>query len=198
MNLNSKYFDRIRVKPDTEAVLRDHPLRCAHPGCKAPGTYPAPKGRGREGEYFHFCLDHVRNYNKSYNYFTGMSDDDVARYQAQASTGHRPTWSNRAESGPQRTRFTYWTEALRDPFGFFAGSHARPNAESQKPVQNAQRKALDALNLDAMASPADIKARYKALVKRHHPDANGGDTSSQDRLREIIQAYTYLKREGFC
>lgn len=198
MNLNSKYFDRIRVKPDADPATREHPLRCAQPGCKQAGTYPAPKGRGREGEFFHFCLDHVREYNKRYNYFNGMSDDDVARYQAQAATGHRPTWSSRAEGGPQRTRFTYWTDALRDPFGFFAGQHARHHAEPHKPVHNAQRKALDALNLDAMATPADIKARYKALVKRHHPDANGGDTSSQDRLREIIQAYTYLKREGSC
>ncbi|HSM20359.1 MAG TPA: DnaJ domain-containing protein, partial [Hyphomicrobiales bacterium] len=68
----------------------------------------------------------------------------------------------------------------------------------QRPLHNAQRKSLAALNLDGRASAAEIKARYKALVKRHHPDANGGDRSSEDRLREIIQAYTYLKGAGFC
>ena len=61
-----------------------------------------------------------------------------------------------------------------------------------------QRKALDALGLEADAQRAEIKARFKALVKRHHPDANGGDRSSEDRLREIIQAYNYLKSAGFC
>ena len=60
-------------------------------------------------------------------------------------------------------------------------------------VRIAQRKALDALGLDAGATAPDIKARFKLLVKRHHPDANGGDRSCEDKLREIIQAYNYLK-----
>jgi DnaJ-class molecular chaperone len=64
-------------------------------------------------------------------------------------------------------------------------------------VRNAERKALDALGLEADASAQDVKARFKSLVKRHHPDANGGDRSSEDRLREIIQAYKYLKSIGF-
>jgi DnaJ-class molecular chaperone len=64
-------------------------------------------------------------------------------------------------------------------------------------VRNAERKALDALGLEADASPEEAKARFKALVKRHHPDANGGDRSSEDKLREIIQAYNYLKSSGF-
>jgi DnaJ-class molecular chaperone len=54
------------------------------------------------------------------------------------------------------------------------------------------------LGLDGTATPAEVKARYKLLVKRHHPDANGGDRSLEERLREIIQAYSYLKSVGFC
>ena len=64
-------------------------------------------------------------------------------------------------------------------------------------MHNVERKALDALGLDAGASVEDVKTRFKALVKRHHPDANGGDRSSEDKLREIIQAYKYLKSIGF-
>jgi DnaJ-class molecular chaperone len=64
-------------------------------------------------------------------------------------------------------------------------------------VRNAERKALDILGLEAGASAQEVKTRFKALVKRHHPDANGGDRSSEDRLREIIQAYNYLKSIGF-
>ena len=75
--------------------------------------------------------------------------------------------------------------------------HARPAAEGRK-ILNAQRRALDVLGLEADAKRADIKARFKVLVKRHHPDANGGDRASEDRLREIIQAYNYLKSAGFC
>ena len=67
----------------------------------------------------------------------------------------------------------------------------------KRQVRNAERKALDTLGLDPDASPQEAKARFKALVKRHHPDANGGDRSSEDKLREIIQAYNYLKSIGF-
>jgi DnaJ-class molecular chaperone len=65
-------------------------------------------------------------------------------------------------------------------------------------VRNAERKALHALGLEDTASGPEIKARFKELVKRHHPDANGGDRGSEDKLREIIQAYNYLKSAGFC
>jgi len=65
-------------------------------------------------------------------------------------------------------------------------------------VRNAERKAFDTLGLDAEATATDIKAKFKLLVKRHHPDANGGDRSCEDRLREIIQAYNYLKSVGLC
>jgi DnaJ-domain-containing protein 1 len=79
--------------------------------------------------------------------------------------------------------------------GAWRGTERRV-AESRA-VRNAERKALDALGLDADASAQEVKRQFKALVKRHHPDANGGDRSSEDRLREIIQAYTYLKSIGF-
>ena len=61
-----------------------------------------------------------------------------------------------------------------------------------------ERKALNALGLETDANATDIKAKFKVLVKRHHPDANGGDRSCEDRLREIIQAYNYLKSVGYC
>ncbi len=84
-------------------------------------------------------------------------------------------------------------------FGGTAASRAefgrRPS--ETRAVRNAERKALDALGLEADASAQEVKTRFKALVKRHHPDANGGDRSSEDKLREIIQAYNYLKSIGF-
>ncbi len=104
MKLDSKIFDSIRVKPDKERAAEDtHPV-CDYPGCKRPGVHRAPKGRDREGEYFNFCVDHVREYNKSYNYFTGMGDEDVRSYQKDSLTGHRPTWkmgvNKQAADGP--------------------------------------------------------------------------------------------------
>ena len=187
MNLNSPLFDRIRVKA-SPAPEPESP-RCDHPGCEAAGLHRAPKGRLREGQYFCFCLDHVRAYNQSYNYFRGMSDTDVAQFQRDAETGHRPTWTmgvnraarNGAEPSPE----------FADSFPFRRAR--RPEPPPRPRYGLAAQKALATLGLDETADADGVKARYKELVKRLHPDANGGDRSSEDRLREIIHAYNHLR-----
>jgi hypothetical protein len=208
MRTNSPLFDRIRVKPDQDRRLRAELPGCQWPGCAAPATHRAPKGRLRAAEYWRFCLEHVREYNNSYNFFAGMSEDAIAKYQKDAITGHRPTWKigsiggNRGAARRSRGSFRNADWAADDPFSLFGEmgprpGHARPASEGRK-ILNAQRRALDALGLEADAKRADIKSRFKVLVKRHHPDANGGDRGSEERLREIIQAYNYLKSAGFC
>ena len=124
----------------------------------------------------------MREYNHSYNYFAGMSDDAVARYQKDAVTGHRPTWKMGFNGGGAERMFGAST--ARPIRSTWCASSARPGgrAPSARPpssasVRNAERKAFDTLGLDIDAAAADIKARFKELVKRHHPDANGGDRS---------------------
>src|SRR3979409_2705701 len=92
MKLDSPLFNRIRVKPAQDPGPRVGAAVCEWPGCARAGTQRAPKGRMREREYWRFCLEHVREYNQSYNFFAGMSDDAVARFQKDALTGHLPTW----------------------------------------------------------------------------------------------------------
>jgi hypothetical protein len=207
MNTKSPLFDRIRVKPDQDRRLGSELPGCQWPGCAAPATHRAPKGRLRAGQYWRFCLDHVREYNNSYNFFAGMSEEAVAKYQKDAITGHRPTWKmgslggSRTGSPQGGSRAAGW--AAVDPFNLLGdgegrgNGHARPAAEGRK-ILNAQRRALDVLGLEADAGRADIKSKFKALVKQHHPDANGGDRGSEERLRDIIAAYNYLKSAGFC
>jgi len=208
MKTNSPLFDRIRVKPDQDRRLRAELPGCDWPRCKAPATHRAPKGRLRASEYWQFCLEHVREYNSSYNFFAGMSEDAVAQYQKDSITGHRPTWKMGSIGGKRGRRaaasdFRAADWAADDPFSLFGefsprrGGHAQTAPEGRK-IFNAQRRALDVLGLEADAKRADIKSRFKTLVKRHHPDANGGDRGSEARLREIIQAYNYLKTAGFC
>jgi curved DNA-binding protein CbpA len=211
MKIDSPLFDRIRVKPDQDRRQRAQCPACEWPGCNAAATHRAPKGRTREREYWRFCLEHVREYNHSYNFFAGMNNDDIAKYQKDALTGHRPTWKigmngGKATGRSHSARFAPGAEGADDPFGVFrdlggaAGARAdgeRLRQRATRVIHNAERKALDALGLEPDATTAEIKARFKLLVKRHHPDANGGDRSTEDRLREIIQAYNYLKSVGF-
>jgi len=213
MKLDSKYFDSIRVKAGASAPKAEPVGTCQWSGCGEPGHHRAPQGRGRDGLFFQFCLNHVQLYNKSYNYFDGMSDAEVEAFQKSAATGHRPTWAAGANASargaaagaaePAQSRFAERMAARGrrpgDPFGVFGGGTARPHPDAERPtVGNMARKSLKALNLDDRATKPEIKTRFKELVKRHHPDANGGDRSSEDRLREIIVAYNYLKQAGLC
>src|SRR5271168_196118 len=104
MKTNSPLFDRIRVKPDKDRRLRAELPACQWPKCDAPATHRAPKGRLRDSEYWQFCLEHVREYNNSYNFFAGMSDDAIAQYQKEALTGHRPTWKMGSIGGKARAK----------------------------------------------------------------------------------------------
>ncbi len=195
MNLNSRIFDRIRVKPQPQIEATPAQTPCDHPACKGVGEYRAPMGRMREGRYFNFCLDHVREYNSTYNYFNGMSDDDVARFQKEAVIGHRPTWTMGAKKGNRG--FEADPGGIADPLGMFGRRTGPTPREPARPRYGiVASKALTALGLDHTATPETIKARYKELVKRLHPDANGGDRSSEDKLREIIQAYKQLRTAG--
>jgi hypothetical protein len=151
-------------------------------------------GRQREGQYFCFCLEHVREYNNSYNYFNGMSDADVARYMKDDTTGHRPTWS----MGAKRGQTAFREDRVRggdfvDPLGLYRRRFHRAEPEAAPRRSTVTVRALNALGLEETACAETIKARYKELVKRHHPDANGGDRSCEERLREIIHAYKTLR-----
>ncbi len=204
MSTYSKSFEKIRVRRDPEAELRSVAPRCQWDGCKDAGTHRAPVGRMKEGEYFRFCFTHVREYNKGYNYFSGLADNDIARFQKEALTGHRPTWKMGAngdaryspDQAQKRSGRAGYYSRIRDPFGMFGDrASTEPRERRAKPLE---AKALETLGLDTKATGAAIKSRYKELVKRHHPDANGGDRGSEDRFRDVLQAYRVLKQAGLC
>ena len=202
MNFNSRLFDRIRIgASEQEAVSENDGPVCDHPGCNRPGEFRAPKGRGREGQFFRFCMEHVKAYNATYNYFSGMDDDALAAYQKQEEIGHRPTWklgvNSQAARMAQRGKVARGEAAdVQDAFNLFGARRAQQAQQPESRVGVLARKSLETLGLDETADAAAIKARYKELVKRFHPDANGGDRSREDRLQEILKAYQQLKTTG--
>ena len=209
MKLDSKYFDSIRINSGNrqeEPIEPDDP-ECQWKGCSRPGKHRAPKGRGREGEFYLFCADHVRRFNSSYNYFDGMSDAEVEDFHRDAAYGHRPTWKvgenafaggRRREANADDLRRMSEAKATgAQSFHAWRARQARDEArQPQRKLKPLEKKSLKALGLVDGADKDEIKARFKALVKRHHPDANGGDRGSEEKLREIIQAYNYLKQVG--
>ncbi|CAN5398503.1 J domain-containing protein [soil metagenome] len=206
MKLDSKYFDKIRVKPGEERLARGRVPPCEWPGCTKPGRHKAPKGRDQEGQFHNYCTEHVQLYNKTYNYFAGMKDDAVADYQKDARTGHRPTWklgenswaTHNGGKKPRTGGFRH-NAGFRDAFGV-TGEDGEPKSDRRtgRLLRNGELKALHTLGLDETATPAAAKSQYKTLVKRLHPDANNGSRANEDTLKAVIQAYDHLRSTGFC
>ena len=201
----------IRVKPLRKGRVEQESHACAWPRCQTKAHYRAPKTSDSD-DFQWFCLDHVRAFNKSWNFFKGMSDSEVQRFVEGNLTGHRPTWQMQDGSNSPK-----WTKAMRasaaaaglnkdatgsqfqDFFRLFGEIGGTQKPLKQKPVRaltRSQVKALQTLDLEKSASRDQIKARYKELVKRYHPDANGGDTAAVERLRSVIRAYQTLKSSG--
>ena len=168
---------------------------CDVPGCSEPGDYRAPQSRSRLNQYYWFCLDHVREYNRAWNFLDGMTDDQVEVMVRQDTVWQRPTWPlggwRAAEDALRRE--AEWLH------GHAAGASARSETAddraggtSQAPTSEEDR-ALATLDLRPPVDFSAVKARYKSLVKRHHPDANGGSREAEERLKSINRAYSILK-----
>jgi hypothetical protein len=205
MKLDSKLFDRIRIRPRNFEEPRQQVPRCAWEGCDQPGIYRAPKGNRAIGEYHSFCLEHVRHYNTAFNFFSGMTPEEMAaNVNRSTETDGRPSWGFGAKpgaAGPRMRGRDPSAKRVNDPLNIFARYNwqqkKNPQQEKAKPIHEPDRRALETLGLHGQTPAAEIKMAYKKLVKIHHPDANGGDKSSEERLRAIIAAYAHLKTKGF-
>jgi DnaJ domain len=202
MNETPRFVYDIPVKPREPLRRAAKSVRaCAVKGCPECGEYRAPKSRQLLDDYQWLCLNHVRAHNMSWDFFSGMSEAEVAHYIQGNVTGHRPTWAlgEKTAQDPRRAGRAF-SGAFRDNFGVFggvAGFEGRPRGEAPNRTR-LQRDALGALDLDEDASLNEVKARYKELVKRFHPDANGGDRSCEEQLKRVIRAYRTLKASNFA
>ena len=211
-NYKPKFVDiRVRPpKPDEEAAeeadvhtLKPGERPCEWQGCRAAATARAPKSREMLNEHYWFCQSHAAEYNKGWNFFAGMSEGEMRKHQAERVTGERPTWEFKA-SRMSREAASFSAKAgtgegYADPFDIL-GRRARAKAEaaeeSRRKLGLLERKALAELDLDETAEKSVIRARYTELVKRCHPDANGGDRSAEHRLQRVLKAYKTLRSAG--
>jgi hypothetical protein len=162
---------------------RPPPRRCEWPGCEAEGLHRAPRSREELRAYRWLCLEHVREHNRRWDYFAGMSPAEIDRHRRADVTWHRPTWRFGVAPGGR-----FAEAAFSDPLGILGGraTTTRPRPEPRSLAM------MRRLGLEAGFTLAELKARFKLLVKRHHPDLHGGDRAAEARLREIIEAYRYL------
>lgn len=193
-----KFVD-IRVKPAKgEARPEPNEAPCDHIGCGKAGGHRAPKRTGGKGQYWSFCMEHAGEYNRGYDFFRDMSEEEVAAHQRAEETGHRPTWSFKAARGDRVSAGRFWRAAKPgDAFGLFGAEAAgKPAPAPRRRVGRVQSMALEALSLDENADANTIRTRYAELVKRYHPDSNGGDRSAEAQLQKVIRAFKTLKAAG--
>lgn len=170
--------------------------RCAVSGCTAPGEYKAPLHPANfdgPGRWRFLCLDHVREHNATYNYFEGMSVDEITRAQHPLGGWDRPSRpfaANGADPPPRWSDFADPLDAISMRFGAIR-ERAKPSRFTKE-----EQRALSVLGLGEDADRHSVRQRYSSLVRRYHPDKNGGDRSHERRLGEVIEAYQQLRKSG--
>ncbi len=186
--------DRIRIDAATEG---ETPRPCEAPGCLDAGLFRAPRSRSALKDYLWFCLPHVREYNSSWDYYKGMAAHEIEAHLRNDLVGQRPTWPLGALGGNKKFEDGF----LRDPLGLLRDTPLhRGRAERQKRQEERNapppelRAALDVLGLVWPVDMRLLRERYKELAKRFHPDANGGDRSAEDRLKDVNRAYSLLRQ----
>ena len=174
----------------------DGARKCDYPSCEATAKHRAPKSRDRLVEYFWFCLNHVREYNKSWNFCAGMDAEQIETAIREDMVWRRPTWPIGIAEKDCRWRFIREGKFV-DSFSEFGGTQFTSSEEqgAPRPGSNSpEGRAFRILGLDPSVSLDELKTRYKELVKTHHPDKNGGDKIAEERLKDINYAYAILRK----
>ena len=188
-------MDHIMARPSTpEAKIPDitgdaeepvpHMRTCAAEGCRAEAHYRAPRSRDALRDYIWFCLEHVRAYNRSWNYYEGLQGAALEAEIRRATTWERPSWKF-ATGKPAEEMFD-------DPLGLFdTDRERRANYRTLTPEE---RRAWKTLRMEPVNDLDQVKQQYKSLAKANHPDINGGDAAAEERLKEINLAYDLVRR----
>lgn len=160
---------------------------CDCSGCSKPGDYRAPRSREHLSEYYWFCLDHVREYNRQWDYFSGMNSAQIEEHIRSATVWERPSWP----MGEWAIREQNLRDQVMREFFGEGSAHKEP---PPPPMPTSEREALNLLELTPPVTFAVVKAQYRVMVKRHHPDANSGSREAEEKFKNINQAFTVLKQ----
>jgi hypothetical protein len=194
--LNEDFAGR-RTRMRFHGRIENSQRLCAEPGCQAPGEFRAPARSGGApgfdgpGEWRYLCLDHIRAFNSGYNFFAGMSTEEIEAQQTPYGGWDRETraFSPNAGAAPRWADFTDPLDAIGARFAH----RAEQERTDGRPLSDGDRKALKLLGLDKDADRRALRARYAELLRRYHPDKNGGDRTHEKALQDVISAYTQLK-----
>lgn len=170
--------------------------QCDHEGCTLAGEYKAPKSRDGDDGYFYFCLAHVREYNKQWDYFKGMPESEIVEHQIADITWRRPTWTLK---DAKKLSAVYEHPFFQKPIGIIDFNTSSNGNAFPKPQRGSSaHNAMQTLDLEYPFNTTNLKKHYLSLVKSYHPDTNKGCKKSEEKLKKITVAYkvlsTYISR----
>jgi len=162
---------------------------CEWANCKRIGKFKAPLERDNSKKHKWLCENHIKLFNKNWNYFEGMPQNEIENFLKSDLTWHRPT----QKFGSSDNFFNIlWNNALSDKFNFFKQEKITSNLKNMKLCEK-DKDAFRIMELEFNADWPIIQKKFKTLVKKFHPDRNSGNKQFEDKLKKITLAYSHLK-----
>ncbi len=162
---------------------------CDWNNCLEEGSYKAPIEKDNSKKYRILCLNHVREFNKNWNYFEGMNDDQIYEFLKSDMTWHKPTQSFNSSDNFFKI---LWNNALKDELNKYK-INGQLDRMNQFKFNNNDIKAFSILGVSVGIKWERVQEKFKKLVKKFHPDMNSGNNKYEDKLKVITLAYTQLK-----
>ena len=161
---------------------------CDWNNCKEQGKYKAPVEKDNSKKYRLLCLEHVKEFNKNWNYFSGMNDNQIYNFIKSDLTWHKPTQSFTSSDNFFKV---LWNNALND--SIFINKIGKDQSSNRLNFDHNDIKAFNILGLSVGLKWEKVQEKFKKLVKKFHPDMNAGNKKFEDKLKVITLAYTQLK-----
>jgi len=161
---------------------------CDWNNCKKVGNYKAPIEKDNSKKFKLLCLEHIKIFNKKWNYFANMTNEEIEYFIKSDLTWHKPT---KSFNSSENFFNILWNNALEDKLNIFESSNFK-NFKKDK-LTSTDRDALDIMGLKYEAKWEEIQKKFKSLVKKYHPDKNLGSRKFEDKLKKITLAYSKLK-----
>jgi len=188
---------QIFLKPRSADFAEHHASQdtreCDMPGCFMNGEHRAPKDRSLS-DYYHFCFEHARDYNKAWNFFEGMSTNDVEEHIYNSMYGDRPTWKYGVNGNAEDALYqTAWKMKFGEDAEPPPNKEERARASIGESEHSKEYEAMAIMGLEPPLTFDAIKLKYRELAMKHHPDRNQGSQKSEELLKSINMAYTVLR-----
>ena len=169
---------------------------CDKEECNENGKYKAPKSRIKLNEYYYFCLNHVKEYNKSWDFYKGLTVNQIEKAMCKDTIWNRPSWPLKGKPSKIMDQIN---ELLNNDNNFFEKDSYYYGFYKNKLIDETltaeQNNALKLLNLELPVNLDQIKKKYKKLVKIFHPDVNGNNKDAENKFKEINESYKILLKK---